>query len=148
MFKIKYKDLRQNSFHQAMVKLATCTTFGNVKVTYNVMRMAKALEKELSTSQKIWSDLLEKLVKKKEDGSWETDKGQFVFKDGLDPEASKKELEGFHDMEIEIDRFPLKIQDLVPAQLCAADMAALEPMLDLEAMEFSEGEGKILKQIK
>lgn len=130
MFKMTYKELRSENFKQSMSKLASCPSF-KLKVGYNIMRTAKAMEKHLEVSQKEWIEMLNKWVGKDEKGNFKlnADKTDFEWNLGLDTADIKKQLEEWGKKEVLIERAKFSLEDFQPANLTPADLANLEPLL-------------------
>lgn len=134
MFKLTCKELRNDHFRMTMVKLANCDEYEDYKVVYNIMRMAKSLEKELARTQREWVTLAAKYVQIDEKGKFKTDEsGELVWNEGIDVAAAKAAIEAFGDTVIEINRFKLKLSDIAPAKLSPAELSTIEPLLaDME----------------
>ncbi len=132
MFKIAYRELRSQQFGTAMYKLGTCTEFKNPKVTYNIARTMKILSKELSESQKQWSEIASPLFVTGEDGNFKINetKSFFVCKEGVDENEATKKVDTFLNKEVLVERFKMKLEDLQAAKLSPSDVAALEPLLE------------------
>lgn len=129
MFKLPYKTLRDNEFLSAMQKLTTCAAYKNVKVSYNIMRMGKALELKLRDSQKEWIELADPLVKRDERGNFASDGKAFLWKEGVDPVDAEKKILAFLDKEVIVDRLKLSLDDIEPAKLSPAELGAVEALV-------------------
>lgn len=131
VFTISYKDLRSDAFVQAMGKIAGSPNFKNIKVAYNISRMAKRLQTEITASQKIWLELVTKYIEvNPKTLAPERDGNSFKWKEGVNAEEADKALTDYINTEIKVDRYKLKLQDLEPAGLSPNDLIALEPMLE------------------
>lgn len=129
MFKLSYKTLRDNEFLSAMSKLTNCSTYKNVKVSYNIMRMGKVLEQKLRDSQKEWIDLADPLVKRDDRGNFASDGKQFLWKEGVDPADAEKKILDFLAKEIIVERTKLSLDDIEPAKLSPAELGAVEALV-------------------
>lgn len=129
MFKLSYKTLRDNDFLSAMQKLTQCSTYKNVKVSYNVMRMGKVLDQKLRDSQKEWIELADPLVKRDERGNFASDGRAFLWKEGVDPAAAEKSILAFLEKEVIVDRTKLSLDDIEPARLSPAELGAVEALV-------------------
>ena len=125
MFNIAKKSLISKTFPDAVNKLAACSTFGDEKVVYNVMRMKQAVEKTWTATHKEWVTLLTKYVQKTETGGFKVENNDFVWLEGVDAATATKEIEAFGETEVTIDRYPLPSKVVVPARLTAIDLESL-----------------------
>lgn len=131
MIKITCGHLRSDPFQVSISKIVNASGL-EAKVAYNVMRLAKELEKNMVELQKEWVALLGKYVQK--DGTkWKLneEKTDFMFIEGVDVEEAKTVVKAYLAREIEIDREPLKLEDLSAAKISPADISVLEPILTL-----------------
>lgn len=124
--------LRSEPFKASISKLVNAGGL-DTKVAYNVMRLAKELEKTLVDLQKEWVELLTKYVKI-EDGQFKLneEKTDFAYLDGVDQETAKAEILAYLKADVKIERDTLKLSDLGPAKLSAADLSVLEPIINTQ----------------
>lgn len=135
MFKLSYKELRDNAFISAMAKLTNCSEYKDIKTSYNVMRMGKTLEEKLKESQKEWIEMADKLIKRDDKGNFAHTNNDFVWKHGVSADEGHKTIEDFLKKEIIIDRYKLKLEDMAPAKLSPNELAAIEPVFtELQAV--------------
>ena len=123
--------LRSEPFRLSIQKIVNAPGL-DTKVAYNVVRLAKELEKTLADLQKEWVQLVGKYVEK--DGAqWRLNeqKTDFAYLAGVDVEDAKKAIMEYMESKAEISREPLKLEDLGPAKLTPADISVLEPFLVL-----------------
>lgn len=128
MFKITYKELRSQSFINAMSKVANCTEYDH-KTAYNIMRLSKTLEKNLTDSQKEWILLANGLIKKDEKGNFKLTEKGFEFLDDVSPEEAQKKIEEYLEKALIIERHKIDPEKIHVAKLSPADYAALSPIL-------------------
>ena len=128
MFKLCYGDLRTDAFSSALSKLENCDSFDDEKVSYNIMRMVKSLNKAFKDSQAEWAKLATEVFEL-DVAQIKTEDGKFVWKEGIDHEAGKAKFEAFNAKEVIIDRFKLKLEQLKPAKLSPAEMGALDALI-------------------
>lgn len=131
MFKLTYKELRDPQFRNAMLKLSNCSEYKDHKVAHNIMRMAKVLERELKRTQDDWIVLAEKYIQRTENGAFKMNetKTDFAWAEGVDKTTAEAAIEEFGKKEVVVERFKLKLDDIAPAKLSPADLAALEPLV-------------------
>lgn len=129
MFKIEKRVLLSPGFKDSMSKLANCAEF-KVKVGYNIMRTAKALEKELVKSQNELNEIKKKYAECDENGTFKLSeaKNDLLWKPGTEQDA-KTAIEAFGLSEALVDRQKFSLEDLAPAKLTPADLANLDPLL-------------------
>jgi septum formation topological specificity factor MinE len=121
--------LRSDPFKASISKLVNAIGL-ETKVAYNVMRLAKELEKTLVELQKDWIQLVSKYVQV--DGTqWKLneEKTDFAYLDGIDAKEAKDAISAYMEQKVEIDREPLKLEDLEAAMLSPSDLSVLEPLL-------------------
>lgn len=128
MFKITYKELRSQSFINAMSKVANCTEYDH-KTAYNIMRLSKMLEKSITESQKEWILLANGLIKKDEKGNFKITEKGFDFLDDINADEAKKKIEEYMDKALIIERHKIDPEKIHVAKLSPADYAALSPVL-------------------
>lgn len=124
--------LRSDPFKASISKLVNASDL-ETKVAYNVMRLAKELEKSLVELQKEWVQLVGKYVQS-EGAQWKLneEKTDFAYLEGVDVEEAKKAIISYMETKVEIDREPIKLADLEGAKLSASDISVLEPLLAVE----------------
>lgn len=128
MFKIEKRVLLSPSFKGSMAKLANCSDF-KMKVGYNIMRTAKALEKELVKAQNELNEIKKKYSEMDGENFKLNDaKDDLLWKEGMAAEA-KKAIEDFGVSEVLIDRQKFSLEDMAPAKLTPGDLANLDPLL-------------------
>lgn len=133
MFKVTYKEIRNEQTLNAMQKLSNCPNLPH-KVAYNVMRMSKVLDQELRKSQQEWGKLADKIIVKEITPDTQVTKYKFengapVFVEGVTDEDGRKQIEEYNAKEVIIERFKLKLDDLEQAHLTPAEMYAIEFMI-------------------
>lgn len=134
--KVKLGDFRSPLFMQAVAKLAA-HNFKDQKAAYNVMRLLKKIQSEGELAQAQFIKLVKQHAKL-------DDKGNFVPIDD-DPknkdtyqipdenqETWKTALKDFQELEVTIERYPIKIEDLNGSALTPGDLMLLETMLEGE----------------
>lgn len=123
--------LRSEPFRSSIQKIVN-TPGLETKVAYNVVRLAKEVEKVLADLQKEWIELVGKYVET-EGSQWKLneEKTDFAYLSGVNVEDAKKAIMEYMETKAEISREPLKLEDLTPAKLTPADIAVLEPFLVL-----------------
>jgi hypothetical protein len=129
MFKLSYMDLRSDSFRKAVNKLANCNQFKDVKVSFQIGRLAKEVDTKLVASQKEWLELADPLLQRNDKGDFALDVNGFTFKDGIEKDMAEKAIEEFTKKEILFDHPRLTLKDLAPASLSPVELVALEPLL-------------------
>lgn len=129
MFKISFKELRDNDFLSAMAKLTQCSEYKDVKVSYNIMRLGKALESKLKDTQKEWVALGDTLIQRDAKGNFASKDGDFLWKDGVDVVEAHKKVEEFLNKEVVVERFKLKLDDIAPAKLTPSQLGAIEQLV-------------------
>lgn len=136
MFKVSYRELRSDTFRQAIGKLATCQEFKSPQISMKVGRVVRDVEKELKKSQKAWIDLADPLVARDDKGNFKlSDIEGFTFKEGVNADDARKKIESFVEVEALFDHPKFKLDDLGPAKLSPIELLQIEPMLvQLEAL--------------
>jgi predicted RNase H-like nuclease len=132
MITLNYATLRSNQFREAVSKVAQCRDL-DVKVAYNFMRLAQLLEKKIVETQKEWLALAADLAVVNEDGSFKVDEAtkELVWKDGVESASAINSFKAFNAKEMVFDRFKFKLEGLHNAKLSPADLASLEPLLEV-----------------
>ena len=130
VFKITYKDLRTDTFRQAVGKLAMCPEYKDVKVAYRIGRLVQDVEKALKKSQREWLELADPLLEKDDKGNFKLDpKEGFTFKDGVDKAKAEESIEVFTEKEAVLDHPRIKLADVAPAKLNPFELVALADVL-------------------
>lgn len=130
MITLKYKEINDGAFQQALKKF-TQTTALHPKDAYNVARISDKVGQETRLARELYFKMLKKYAKVDEKGNAiQTNTAPFFeFAEGVDKEAWAKEYEEFLDITFEIRRNKMAVEDL-PANvgLAPADMLALAPL--------------------
>lgn len=130
MIKTTYKHFNTQDITPALAKLANCKAFP-IKTAYNVSKIVKALKKEVMEASEVFMKLLDKYGEKDEKGLPKMDGNGPTIK----PESKEeyeKEFKQFLEIEVEVNRNPIPIELLEPAELTPVEIAALEPMILIE----------------
>lgn len=129
MLKVTYRDLRDHAFRTAAGKLYNYGGYKDVRVTRDVARLVKLLDKYNTEGE----DLIRKIAK---DYAEVDEKGEVKVNDQgafriLDEKAEewKNKIKEFLDTEVEISSAPLKLLDLSGCALSPHELNALEPLL-------------------
>lgn len=133
MMTLKKGDLFNDQLRFSLQKIGSCNSL-KTKVAYNFMRLVKILEAENKKFRQEQVDLTKKYVE------WENelkktfklteDKTDFIWKEGVDAAAARRDLEEFLQQEIQIARFPFEVEDFEPAKLTPGDIGMLEFMFN------------------
>jgi hypothetical protein len=133
MMTLKKGDLFKQSLSMSFRKLSGCNAF-KPKVAYNLMRLSKILEQESKRFREEQIELTKKYV------DWENEltksfkmneeKSDFLWRDGVDVPAARRELEEFLAQEFTVNRFKFEVEDLEPAKLTPVDYDALDFMIN------------------
>lgn len=100
------------------------------RTAYQVARLLKRLDAELSTYNDTRLKLIEQYAKKKEDGSYElNDRNEYQFTEE-NMQAYVGEINNLLQEKIEIDANPLKLDDLLDLDFTPREMVALEPFVE------------------
>lgn len=100
------------------------------RTAYQVARLLKRLDAELSTYNDTRIKLIEQYAKKKEDGSYElNEQNEYQFTPE-NMQAYMNEINNLLQEKIEIDANPLKLDDLLDLEFTPTEMVALEPFIE------------------
>lgn len=99
------------------------------RTAYQVARLLKRLESELTAYNDTRMKLIEQYAKKAEDGTYElNERNEYQFT-SENMQAYVEEINNLLQEKIELDVNPLNLDDLVDLEFTPADMVALEPFI-------------------
>lgn len=100
------------------------------RTAYQVARLLKRLDAELSTYNDTRLKLIEQYAKKKDDGNYElNEQNEYQFTQE-NMQAYMNEINNLLQEKIEIDANPLKLDDLLDLEFTPTEMVALEPFIE------------------
>ncbi len=140
---VKFDDLRDPTYRNALRKLGNCMCFESTKVAYDVGRLVKAILKdEFQTMVELEEQLVKKYAELDDKGNlalFDTENGQKQYKilDGKEEEfaAARKE---FYSTVVTVEKNPIALRHVEEAGLSPMELVALEPLLtdvDLRIVE-------------
>jgi len=100
-----------------------------LKAAYKLTKIKNAVEKETDYYREKFQEIVDTYAKKDENGElqYNEDGTQILIKDGMVMECNQK-LEELHNLEIKIENFDLKIEDLGEGiEVTTGDLDALMP---------------------
>ena len=100
-----------------------------LKAAYKLTKIKQAVEKETEYYGEKFQEIVDTYAKKDEDGNlmYSKDGTQILIKDGMIAECNQK-LEELHELEIGIENYDLKIEDLGDGiEVTTDDLDALMP---------------------
>ena len=100
-----------------------------LKAAYKLTKIKQAVEKETEYYGEKFQEIVDTYAKKDEDGNlmYSKDGTQILIKDGMVMECNQK-LEELHELEIGIENYDLKIEDLGEGiEVTTDDLDALMP---------------------
>lgn len=107
----------------------------DMRVTHNLVRINKLIDEYAKRTQDNFNALLRSFARLDEKGNFlpkvvngEPIENSFDIPDDK-REEWKKAVEAFEETEVEISAKPLHLHDLVPCNLSAEDLSALEPFI-------------------
>jgi hypothetical protein len=136
--KIKYSTLKDPMFISGMAKVNRCP-FPKTRLSYNVSRIVDKVQQEAKRAQDIWIKLVKQYAKMDEKGEFispEDKPGCYEIPDEKQEEFKVK-VEEFENFEFDIDRYPLKLDDLNGSGLSPQEIHTMECVLDVS--EASDG---------
>lgn len=128
MIKIKMSDLLNAT--ETLQKLSQKEL--KARLALQISRLLKEGEREIQNFNEVRTNLINKYGEKDENGELVTDENKNckILNDQI--EIFSKELNELVDMEIEINANKIKIADLENMDFTPADMAVLEPFMELD----------------
>ena len=131
MLKITYGQLLSRHFYSARNKIAACPRLKSPQIAYGVAKIHARLEEEDKLAREIHRKLVDDYAKRDEDGNlvlMPNHPDRFVVKDELGEEFEAR-MKEFNALPLEIDRPPLNLEDLGPAELSPVEIHALDPIV-------------------
>ena len=113
---------------ETMQQLSTKALRG--RTAYQVARLIKKLETELTTYNDTRLKLIERYAKKKDDGSYELNNNNEYQFTPENMQIYVGEINNLLQEQIEIDANPLSLNDLEDLEFTPAEMVALEPFIE------------------
>jgi len=145
--KLTYQQLNSEGMNHALMTLANQNGYASVKAAYNVMRIKKQFDKALKEARELYNKLTDEFLVKDESGKPvpATTPNAYspyeIIPARLD-EFNKK-IEEFLQMDVEIQSYPVKADELGSVKLSPQQMIALDNILDVTAFEpVAEGSDK------
>lgn len=132
MITLKYSQLLDKNFNDALKKLMFCDELDSV-ARYRLSRLSKDVANGIKKAVSERHAILLNNAKLDDSGNFlldETSK-DFQWKDGIDMETVKKEVDGFGDRTVEIDRFQFNLSSFDNAKLSPIELSYLEPLIVL-----------------
>lgn len=137
MLELKYGHLRNVNFLRGINRLANYQGLKDPKALYNIMRITKKIEQEGKNSDELFMKVVKQYAELDEKG----DVVCIEDKPGMPkiPEEKQKEyaekLKEFMDIDFKIERFKVKLSDVVGAGFSAKELEGLEDILDTSDLE-------------
>lgn len=127
MLKIAFSYLRDPIFQDSMRRLYTNPDMP-IGVSYKISKMCSAVQAELDTANKIWTDIVHAHAEKNPDGSIVQDpvKGPGFFKIQEDKaDLFSKKAEEFNKQEASVQVSPLRFNDIQSVKMAPAHLDVL-----------------------
>lgn len=142
MFKLSYQELNRESLIQSLSTLSREKL--PVKVSWNIQRIMRQLEKEIKEGGEIYTKLLKDTCEVDEHGNLAFERtpdiqqedgtiipghpipGKFMVKD---EEEFKKRHDEFMNLEVEIQSYPITLGDLERIEVTPSTMLGLAPIV-------------------
>lgn len=130
MFTLTYSQLLAGQFKAAMQKLNNNTKLPR-KTTYNLSRTTVVLERKLKEVNEELDALRTKFCKKDDAGNYmlTEDKKDFIFNEGVTSGDAKAAFAAFGEEVATIERNKFTLEELDGAELSAAELTTLEPLI-------------------
>lgn len=133
--KVKYSDINNSAFNQALIKLSKETGFTNFKASYNVARILRQITSEINIARELHGNWSKEYFLKDEEGKFVPEpKSQFMFK--IQPEKEQEFYTKWKDFlatEVEIKSDVIKLDDLGNVKISPEDIVALTPIMEASA---------------
>lgn len=135
MLQIPYLDMFNKNFQIAVSKLRSWDGFikKDPRLALNFGKITKAMEQEMKEAQEVWGKVLLEYAKKDEKGELIVEKhpdgssGYHILEDKL---VEFREAEKKHSSNtLEIQRNPVKLEDLVGCSLTPDELVAIECLM-------------------
>ncbi|RLD69353.1 MAG: hypothetical protein DRI98_10680 [Bacteroidetes bacterium] len=134
MITLTFEDLNKGAFTDALTRLSNEDGYATFKAAYNIAKILKTVDKELSTARDMHVKLLDKYAAKKEDGTFDVPEGNnvpyIIVPEKED--AYKTEMENFMHTAIDIECTPLKASELGTVRVTPADILALGDAFEID----------------
>ncbi len=139
MIKLTYKELNSEGFNEGLKALMNQKNFATFQATYNVSKIIRKFNKELSQARELFAQWTKEYTAKNEDGTPKMATNPhplfpFEIVEGKAEEFSKK-IDEFMNTEIVIEAMPVKATDLENVHLSPKQILALEPIFDSASLE-------------
>lgn len=136
-FSIKHKYLGESRFQSALSKLYHHADWANQGASYNVGKIVKECENQWKDVRAEHDKILRKHAEVDEQGNLVKDEEsglpfKLIEEKKADYEKAVMEL---MDIEFKVERHPIKVEDMGKIKLSAAELEALEPMIDPSSLE-------------
>lgn len=135
MLKLRHKDFRDYAFQQAWQKVMQTRGWKDMRITSNLVRINKLIESYAKQTQDNFNALLRSFARLDEKGNFipKVVNGEPLENSFDIPEERRgewqKALETFEQTEVELIAKPIHLHDLVPCNLSADELSALEPFI-------------------
>jgi hypothetical protein len=131
---VSYGSFRDNNFMQALARL-TNHRFKDPKAAYRVMKISKAIEKELPEAQELFLKTVKEYAILDDKGeilpAEEGKHGTYKIKEGSEA-AWKEAYTKFQDIKSDLNWPKLTLDDIAGMDVSAADLNALELLVEVE----------------
>lgn len=128
MIKVQLKDLLNST--EALQKLSRQNL--KARLAFQVARMLKAAEKEITDFNEVRTNLIKKYSEVDENGELIPDENGNIKISKENISAFNNEFNDLISSEIEIPTEPIKLDSLEDLTFTAAEMAVLEPFIEIE----------------
>lgn len=128
MIKVQLKDLLNST--EALQKLSRQNL--KARLAFQVARMLKAAEKEITDFNEVRTNLIKKYSEVNENGELIPDENGNIKISKENINAFNNEFNDLISSEIEIPTEPIKLDSLEDLTFTAAEMAVLEPFIEIE----------------
>lgn len=131
-FTIKNKYLGESRFQSALQKIFAHANWSNVQVKYNAGKIVTACDRKWNEIRNLHGTLLDKHIEKDEKGNRVIDpesNATFKFMEGHQ-ELFEADLKELMEAEFTVERFQLPAGDIKKVNLTAAELDAIEPLID------------------
>lgn len=125
MIEVKLREILESQ--EAMRHLSEKSLRG--RTAYQLGRLMKKLEGELSTYNEVRQKLIEKYAKRKDDGSFEVnERNEYQFTPE-NMQAYIEEINKLIEEEVQIEASPINLDDLGDIEFTPAEMSMLDPFI-------------------
>ena len=128
MIKVQLKDLLNST--EALQKLSRQNL--KARLAFQVARMLKAAEKEITDFNEVRTNLIKKYSEVDENGELIPDENGNIKISKENINVFNNEFNDLISSEIEIPTEPIKLDSLEDLTFTAAEMAVLEPFIEIE----------------